>query len=191
MTKQNKEIDYFTIDISQLSLITSGMGYVYFYMPDHPLAVTNGTVPLHRHVMSVHLGRWLDSNEAVTFINGKRDDVRLENLRLLDDKESSWKRLTCATCGKTFLALPSDDNRKYCSPACGHKGARRFEVTPEELENLVWEMPTVKIAEMFGVSDKAIEKRCQKYGIKKPPRGYWAKVEAGKDLKEEHELNPL
>jgi len=28
---------------------------------------------------------------------------------------------------------------------------------------------------MFGVSSKAIEKRCKLFGVDKPPRGYWAK----------------
>lgn len=45
----------------------------------------------------------------------------------------------------------------------------------EELEKLVWEKPTVQIAQDFGVSDKAVEKWCKTYGIEKPPRGYWVK----------------
>jgi hypothetical protein len=49
-----------------------------------------------------------------------------------------------------------------------------------ELERLVWSMPTTKIAEQFGVSDSAIGKRCRIVGIKKPPPGFWARVEAGK-----------
>ena len=39
-------------------------------------------------------------------------------------------------------------------------------------------MPTSQVAKIFNVSDKAIEKRCKKFGIEKPPRGYWAKKEA-------------
>lgn len=45
----------------------------------------------------------------------------------------------------------------------------------EQLEKLVWEKSTVKIAQELGVSDKAVEKWCKKYCISKPPRGYWAK----------------
>jgi transposase len=41
-------------------------------------------------------------------------------------------------------------------------------------------MSTTKVAEKFGVSDKAIQKWCDSYEIEKPPRGYWAKVKAGK-----------
>lgn len=58
--------------------------------------------------------------------------------------------------------------------------ARKFDPTKEELEKLVWEMSTVKVAKQFNVSDKAVEKRCKLLGIEKPPRGYWAKVAAGK-----------
>ena len=50
----------------------------------------------------------------------------------------------------------------------------------EELHKLLWEKPTQKIAEDYGVSDKAIEKWSKFYGINKPPRGYWAKKAAGK-----------
>lgn len=46
----------------------------------------------------------------------------------------------------------------------------------EQLEKLVWEKSTVKIAQELGVSDKAVEKWCKKYCISKPPRGYWAKI---------------
>lgn len=48
----------------------------------------------------------------------------------------------------------------------------------EELHKLLWEIPTQKLAEKFGVSDKAIEKWAKAYKIDKPPRGYWAKKAA-------------
>lgn len=45
----------------------------------------------------------------------------------------------------------------------------------EELAVLVWNVPCAQLAVDLGVSDKAIEKRCKKFQIAKPPRGYWAK----------------
>jgi hypothetical protein len=45
---------------------------------------------------------------------------------------------------------------------------------------MLWERPTSEIAKNLGVSDKAIEKHSKKLGLKKPPRGYWAKIQAGK-----------
>ena len=56
----------------------------------------------------------------------------------------------------------------------------KFEVTKEELEKLVWEKPTTEVAKTFNVSDKAIEKRCKKFGIEKPSRGYWEKLKHNK-----------
>ena len=43
------------------------------------------------------------------------------------------------------------------------------------LQNMLWKFPTSTIARELGVSDKAIEKRCKKLNLTKPPRGYWAK----------------
>lgn len=46
----------------------------------------------------------------------------------------------------------------------------------EELFKLLWEKPTTHIAKDFNVSDKAVEKWAKKYGLDKPPRGYWMKI---------------
>ena len=43
----------------------------------------------------------------------------------------------------------------------------------DELQKLVWQIPTTKIATQLGVSDSAISKRCVKKNISKPPIGYW------------------
>lgn len=54
----------------------------------------------------------------------------------------------------------------------------------EELTSLLWEMPTIKVAARFGVSDKAVEKWAKSYGVDKPPRGYWTKKAAENQLKD-------
>jgi hypothetical protein len=41
------------------------------------------------------------------------------------------------------------------------------------------------LAPNFGVSDVALKKRCKKLGVPTPPRGYWAKLEAGKKVRKE------
>lgn len=51
--------------------------------------------------------------------------------------------------------------------------------TKEQLNKLLWEMPTTHIAKKYNVSDKAIEKWAKNYNISKPPRGYWQKLKAG------------
>ena len=68
--------------------------------------------------------------------------------------------------------------QKYRSDAqIEYNLSRRIVKRPskEELEKLIWEKPAMQIAKDFGVSDKAIEKWCVFYGIKKPSRGYWQK----------------
>lgn len=52
----------------------------------------------------------------------------------------------------------------------------------EELEKLVWELPSTKLCEKYQVSDSCIVKWCKKLGIKKPPRGYWQKKNAGHNV---------
>lgn len=56
----------------------------------------------------------------------------------------------------------------------------KWPVSNRELMRLVWSMPTVEVAKLFGISDVAIAKRCKIYGVPKPPVGFWAKVKAGK-----------
>ena len=60
-----------------------------------------------------------------------------------------------------------------------------FIIDPEELRQLVWEIPTTQIAALYGVSDKAVEKRCRALGIPKPPRGYWTRLDRIKGSPEE------
>jgi|GEM_PF-1903621 len=65
------------------------------------------------------------------------------------------------------------------------------DLTREQLHQLVWTTPATKLAEKLGVSDVAIAKRCQKLGVPRPERGYWAKLEHGKIARKTPELPPL
>ena len=56
----------------------------------------------------------------------------------------------------------------------------RNDLSREELFALVWEKPVLQIAKDLGVSDVALRKRCARLQVPTPPRGYWAKIEAGK-----------
>ena len=93
-------------------------------------------------------------------------------------KSRRRKDFTCPVCSKE-MSIPRSDTRKFCSPTCASKNASKFLVTREELETLIWNMPTTAVAKMYGVSDTAINKRCRRMGIEKPPRGYWRRVETG------------
>jgi hypothetical protein len=102
------------------------------------------------------------------------EDFKFNNIEL--DSYIKTKNITkyCPICNKE-MKYPIN---KHCSYECVALASRRFNPSKEELEKLVWEMPTLKVAEYYGVSDVAISKRCKKLGINKPPRGYWAKHQA-------------
>lgn len=126
------------------------------------------------------------NNEPISLqldhINGIRDDNRLENLRILCPNCHSQTPTFCGRhkkinhcCIDCAMPLNNKSSKRCFSCAVVKTGIsqRRFEISKEELETLVWQKPTSQIAKDFGVSDKAIEKRCKKFGILKPPRGYW------------------
>jgi hypothetical protein len=52
------------------------------------------------------------------------------------------------------------------------------------MHDLVWSKPMIKVAEEFKISDVALKKACDRHRIPTPPRGYWAKKEAGKPIKQ-------
>ena len=54
-------------------------------------------------------------------------------------------------------------------------------VTEEYLASILWEKPTVEIARELGITDSAVGKWAKKYGLVKPPRGYWRKLKAIRD----------
>lgn len=54
-----------------------------------------------------------------------------------------------------------------------------FFLSREALYIKVWEMPTVKLAKEFGLSDVAVAKMCRRLDVPKPPLGYWRKIETG------------
>ena len=57
-------------------------------------------------------------------------------------------------------------------------------LTRRGLYDLVWSTPMTKLAESFGISDVGLAKICDRHRVPKPPRGYWAKKEAGKRVKQ-------
>jgi len=59
------------------------------------------------------------------------------------------------------------------------KSRRHFR---EALFDLVWTTPIKTLAAQYGVSDVAFAKTCKQHNLPLPPRGYWAKLEAGKQV---------
>jgi hypothetical protein len=49
-----------------------------------------------------------------------------------------------------------------------------------ELYRLVWSKPMTKLGAELGISDVGLAKACRRHAIPVPPRGHWAKLQAGK-----------
>lgn len=107
-------------------------------------------------------------------INGNNKDNNLQNLRFL-----------CPNCHSQTSTYGSKNRKKTEKVKKKYvKKARklRFEVSKEELEQLVKEKPMTEIGKMFSVSDNAVKQRCKRLGIElKPMRGYWMKKKHNKE----------
>lgn len=55
----------------------------------------------------------------------------------------------------------------------------RTTISREQLHEEVWSKPIVQLAKTYGLSDVGLAKLCKRHDIPRPPRGYWARLEAG------------
>ena len=55
-------------------------------------------------------------------------------------------------------------------------------ITREELYDEVWSTPVSRLAPKYNLSDVGFAKLCRRCNIPLPPRGYWAKLEAGQKI---------
>lgn len=53
-------------------------------------------------------------------------------------------------------------------------------ITRDRLYDLVWSEPMLRVAERFEVSSSYMARVCKELDVPRPPRGYWAKLAAGK-----------
>jgi hypothetical protein len=79
-----------------------------------------------------------------------------------------------------LIRLPSPV-RLYCMSS-PQRDLSFVELSRDELYEKVWSLPGSKLAKQFGISDVALAKVCKKFGIPRPDRGYWARLEAGQML---------
>ena len=63
-----------------------------------------------------------------------------------------------------------------------NNGSETITLSRVELYEKIWNIPTIKLARDFGLSDVALGKICKKHSIPKPPLGYWAKLAYGKTV---------
>ncbi len=52
-------------------------------------------------------------------------------------------------------------------------------LTREQLYDMVWREPMLKIGERLGVSSSYMARVCTELRVPRPPRGYWAKLKFG------------
>lgn len=53
------------------------------------------------------------------------------------------------------------------------------EITRQQLYDMVWEEPASALSPRLGLSDRGLAKVCERLGVPRPSRGYWAKKRAG------------
>lgn len=69
----------------------------------------------------------------------------------------------------------------------GSRGSSGHEIKMgrTQLFERVWSEPVAKLAAEWGISGPGLKKVCRKLQVPVPPRGYWAKLKAGRQLKRE------
>ncbi len=98
-----------------------------------------------------------------------------EKNKFVAKKKKKCFNKVCPVCLEKFSSIIEDQH--CCSLRCNGILQRKIErPSKDELKIMLWQMPTVKIASRFGVTDKAIEKWAKGYELLKPPRGYWTKT---------------
>lgn len=176
------------IDLATVTVRTHNKGYMRAYVPGYPSASKDGHILLHRLIMEQYLGRYLLSSEVVHHLNGDKTNNNVDNLELKTQHKHAQqhaveraaesglgteKEFVCCVCGESFSGY---GERKTCSKRCQTlKQYRDNWPSDEDLARLVWEKPSRAIAAQLGVSDSMLSRRCKQRGIRKPPRGWWAK----------------
>lgn len=116
------------------------------------------------------------------------DEEILKLVPTFENKRQLLKSIGLNATGKGYqritvlLAKNPEINFKERNPRKPYvKKGRKSKINwpdPQELQKLLWEKPTTKIAKSLGVSDKAIDYFSKKHQLTKPKRGYWSNSKA-------------
>lgn len=138
-----------------------------YYQDRHDLLESNGWV-----VYEVHYSCCFNESEWSDIIGElvhSSQKIEFDYLNYTPRK-TGRKNKKCPVCKNTHIL----NNSKSCIKCNGKK--RRIErPTKDQLKTDVWEYPSTKVSEKYGVSDVTIAVWCKQYGIEKPTRGYWMK----------------
>jgi ankyrin repeat protein len=125
---------------------------------------------------------------ALLLTNENGEDAARELLRV------PQMRQHVASCERQLsrLGLTVDGRRRFeVGTSRAPSPYIRAQYDRERLYDEVWSEPTQKVARTYGISDVALSRVCKQLHIPKPPRGYWAKREAGKPVRRRPKLGPL
>lgn len=90
---------------------------------------------------------------------------KLIDLCIIHKQTENQKYLKiCLYCKKEFY--PTHSEQKYCSYECSAKGQQKVDRPErEELKELIRNKPFLQIGKIYGVSDNAIRKWCDRYNL--------------------------
>lgn len=180
----------------------SYLGYEYFLDRNHPLSEAGvGKVYYHRHLASVFiLNRWIATDEVVHHIDGNKSNNNISNLEVLSNSEhiklhakSTQVLKLCVVCGAEFYVSKSDGPRRVtCSTNCSNKKRTTWDISKEELEQLIWNSSYSALSKVYPLSDVGIKKRAKSLGCKLPPAYFFNKSEAYRtELRKENNIPDL
>lgn len=119
--------------------------------------------------------------KKVRFIPGSPHDRSI-----FDPVRPSRSREVLARFG-VELPKPAVPTRRlpYCVRIGGPRsGAIEVKLDRAALFERVWSVPVEKLADEWGVSGRGLAKACGRLRIPVPPRGYWARVQAGQGARQ-------
>ena len=83
------------------------------------------------------------------------------------------------------------DNEVSCQREIGADAGSQNPLTREQLYELVWKEPMVRISARWGVSSSYMARVCTDLQVPRPSRGYWAQREFGNAVPERPALPPV
>ena len=158
--------------------------YVYVCYPEHPKATKEGYVRMHILVAENKIGRRLKDDECVHHLDFDKYNNSPNNLIIFKTNAdhgrfhktgikieiepnifiSPIQGRICPICEKEFYN--TDSSIIYCSQECAHISQRKANRPSKDvLHGLILKFSFVKIGEMYGVSDNAVRKWCDKYNL--------------------------
>jgi hypothetical protein len=175
----NPEIDgrFFSIDIAlpdkMIALEINGNQHYEkdgklkpYYQERHDLLESCGWTVYEIHYSSCFmLEKWADFIELLKSSERKVDFDYFNHVPKLE----KTKKFLCLDCLKEIF-----QGSKRCIPCSSIARSVKLP-NEEELQKMLWEIPSSELAKQFGLSHTALGKRVKKMGLTKPERGYWIK----------------